>query len=51
MWSYLSDFYPVYTVLGCIAVMMFLAFKNTSASFRKPDAKLCLPPEETTYVE
>ena len=51
MWSWLSNFYPLYTVLGCIAVMMFLAFKGTSSSVRKPNAKLCLPPEETTYLE
>ena len=49
--SYATHFYPLYTVMGCIGVMIFLAFKGTSTSVRKPDAKLCLPPEETTYVE
>lgn len=51
MWSWLSNFYPLYSVLGCIGVMIFLAFKSTSMPVRKPDAKLCLPPEETTYLE
>jgi hypothetical protein len=51
MWSYLTDFYPVYTVVGCIGVMIFLAFKGPSTSVRKPDAKLCLPSEEPPYVE
>jgi hypothetical protein len=51
MWSYATHFYPLYTVAGCIGVMIFLAFKSTSTSVRKRDAKLCLPPEETTYIE
>lgn len=51
MWSYMSDFYPLYSVLGCIGVMVFLAFKNTSPSVRKPNAKLCLPPNDAPFVE
>src|SRR5207244_8295528 len=48
MWSYATHFYPLYTVMGCIGVMIFLAFKGTSTSVRKPDAKLCLRSEEHT---
>lgn len=51
IWSYRSDFYPLYTVVGCIGVMVFLAFKNTSHSVRKSSAKLCLPPEDAPFVE
>jgi hypothetical protein len=51
MWSYMSDFYPLYAVLGCMGVMVFLAFKNTSGSVRKPNARLCLPPEDPPFVE
>jgi len=51
MWSYSTGFYPLYAVLGCMGVMVFLAFKNTSRSVRRPDARLCLPPDDPPFVQ
>ena len=51
MWAYSTGFYPLYTVVGCIGVLVFLAFKNTSRTVRRPEARLCLPPDDPTFVE
>jgi hypothetical protein len=51
IWAYSSGFYPVYAVLGCIGIMVFLAFKNTSRTVSRSDARLCLPPDDPQFVE
>jgi hypothetical protein len=51
MWSYSTDFYPLYAVSGCIGVLVFLGFKNTSKSVRQANAKLCFPSEDAPLLK
>jgi hypothetical protein len=51
LFAYMTDFYPLFTAIGCVGAMVFVAFRDNSLkSMRKPDAKLMLPPEEPPYV-